>query len=79
MKSGIWVLDHDTGYKNIKKDLIERCGRETVQRIWEKAGRNWEELCARYAHLPEKMKQHMKPGESKLMMLAGSTLLVGRK
>ena len=58
MKSGVWVLDHDTGYRNIKKDLVRRYGRETVQRIWEKAGRNWEELCVRYAHLPEKMKQH---------------------
>lgn len=58
MKSGIWVLDHDTGYRNIKKDLIKRYGQETVQRIWEKAGANWEELCARYAHLPVKIKQH---------------------
>ena len=58
MKSGIWVLDHDTGYRNIKKELIKRYGQETVQRIWEKAGANWEELCARYAHLPVKMKQH---------------------
>ena len=58
MKNGIWVLDHDTGYRNIKKDLINRYGNETVQRIWEKAGRNLEELCDRYAHLPKKMKQH---------------------
>ena len=58
MKSGVWVLDHDTGYRNIKKELIKRYGQETVQRIWEKAGANWEELCARYAHLPVKMKQH---------------------
>lgn len=47
-----------TGYRNIKKELIKRYGQETVQRIWEKAGANWEELCARYAHLPVKMKQH---------------------
>ena len=58
MKSGVWVLDHDTGYKNMKKDLIQRYGKETVQQIWEKAGKTWEELCAQYAHLPEKMKQH---------------------
>ncbi len=58
MKSGVWVLDHDTGYRNIKRDLIKRYGRDKVQQIWEKAGRNWEELCARYAHLPKKMKQH---------------------
>ena len=58
MKSGVWVLDHDTGYRNIKKDLIKRYGKETVQRIWEKAGANWEELCARYTHLPGKIKQH---------------------
>ena len=58
MKSGVWVLDHDTGYKNIKKDLIKRYGKEMVQHIWEKAGKNWEDLCARYAHLPDKMKQH---------------------
>lgn len=58
MKSGVWVLDHDTGYRNIKKDLIKRYGQETVRQIWEKAGANWEELCARYAHLPVKMKQH---------------------
>ena len=58
MKSGVWVLDHDTGYRHIKKDLIKRYGKEKVQQIWEKAGSSWEELCARYAHLPEKMKQH---------------------
>ena len=58
MKSGVWVLDHDTGYRNIKKDLMGRYGKETVQRIWEKAGANWEELCARYTHLPGKIKQH---------------------
>ena len=58
MKSGVWVLDHDTGYRNIKKDLVGRYGKEQVQQIWEKAGKTWEELCARYAHLPEKMKQH---------------------
>ena len=58
MKSGVWVLDHDTGYRNIKKDLIKRYGMEQVQQIWEKAGKNWEELCVRYAHLPEKTKQH---------------------
>ena len=58
MKSGIWVVDHDTGFRNLKKELITRYGQETVQRIWEKAGANWEELCARYAHLPKKMKQH---------------------
>ena len=54
MISGVWVLDHDTGYKNIKKDLIMRYGKERGQQIWEKAGKNWEELCARYAHLPKK-------------------------
>ena len=58
MKSGVWVLDHDTGYRNIKKDLVRKYGKEPVQQIWEKAGKNWEELCVRYAHLPEKMKQH---------------------
>ena len=58
MKSGVWVLDHDTGYWHIKKDLIKRYGKEKVQKIWEKAGSNWEELCARYAHLPEKTKRH---------------------
>ena len=58
MKSGVWVLDHDTGYRNIKKDLVGRYGKESVRLIWEKAGGNWEELCARYAYLPKKMKQH---------------------
>ena len=58
MKSGVWVLDHDTGYRHIKKDLIKRYGKEKVHQIWEKAGSNWEELCARYAHLPEKTKRH---------------------
>ena len=58
MKSGVWILDHDTGYRNIKKDLVRKYGKEQVQQIWEKAGKNWEELCVRYAHLPEKMKQH---------------------
>lgn len=51
-------MDHDTGYRNIKKDLVGWYGKEPVQKIWEKAGKNWEELCDRYAHLPEKMKQH---------------------
>lgn len=58
MKSGVWVLDHDTGYKNIKRDLVKRYGKEAVQRIWKKAGQNWEVLCRRYAHLPETMKPH---------------------
>ena len=58
MKSGVWILDHDTGFKNMKKDLVQRYGKETVQRIWEKAGRNWEDLCNQYAHLPKKVKQH---------------------
>ncbi len=58
MKSGVWVLDHDTGFKNMKKDLVKRFGKEVTERIWEKAGQNWEELCSRYAHLPEKVKRH---------------------
>ena len=58
MKSGVFILNHDTGYRNIKKDLIKRYGKEQVEQLWEKAGKNWEDLCARYAHLPEKMKQH---------------------
>ena len=58
MKSGVWVLDHDTGYKNIKRDLVKRYRKEAVQRIWKKAGQHWEVLCRRYAHLPETMKPH---------------------
>lgn len=58
MKSGVWVLAHDSGFKNMKKDLAERFGKEEVNHIWEKAGRNWEELSRQYAHLPEKVKQH---------------------
>lgn len=58
MKNGVWVLDHDTGYRNLKKDLIKRYGKEVVDQIWTKAGKNWEDLCIRYAHLPKKIKQH---------------------
>lgn len=58
MKSGVWILDHDTGFKNMKKDLIDRFGKETAIRIWENAGRNWEALSSQYTHLPEKVKQH---------------------
>ncbi|MBQ8641988.1 MAG: L-2-amino-thiazoline-4-carboxylic acid hydrolase [Clostridia bacterium] len=58
MKSGVSVLNHDTGFKNIKKDLVQRYGREAAARIWEKAGANLEELCGRYAHLPGKVKVH---------------------
>ncbi|MBP3700498.1 MAG: L-2-amino-thiazoline-4-carboxylic acid hydrolase [Lachnospiraceae bacterium] len=58
MKSGVYLLNHDTGFKNMKKDLVKRYGRETTEQIWEKAGRNLEELCVRYAHLPKAVKVH---------------------
>lgn len=58
MKSGVWILNHDTGFRNIKKDLAERYGREAEQGIWARAGAQLEDLCSRYAHLPKAVKLH---------------------
>ena len=58
MKSGVSVLNHDTGFKNIKKDLAQRYGREAAERIWEKAGDHLENLCQKYVHLPKEVKLH---------------------
>ena len=40
MKSGVFVLNHDTGFRNMKKDLVIRYGKAETDRIWEKAGKN---------------------------------------
>ena len=58
MKCGVSVLNHDTGFRNVKKDLVRRYGKETADRIWEKAGHHLEDLCERYADLPSKVKVH---------------------
>ena len=58
MKSGVWMLDHDSGYRDIKRDLVQRYGKAEAGRIWANAGQRLEGLCARYAHLPEKTKAH---------------------
>ena len=58
MKNGVWVLNHDTGFKNMKKDLVRRYGKKAAERIWEKAGSRWEALCRQYAHLPKEVKLH---------------------
>ena len=58
MKSGVFILSHDTGFRNMKKDLVARYGKAETDRIWEKAGKNLEDLCQQYAHLPEKIKAH---------------------
>ena len=58
MKSGVYMLNHDTGYKNIRKELVRRYGEEETAQIWADAGRRLEEFCAQYAHLPEKVKAH---------------------
>lgn len=58
MKSGVYILNHDTGFKNIKKDLLKRYGSETTERIWQRAGANLEELRTRYANLPKEVKVH---------------------
>lgn len=58
MKNGVSVLNHDTGFRNIKKDLVKRYGKEAADRIWTRAGQNLEDLCGQYAHLPDKVKVH---------------------
>ena len=58
MKSGVSILNHDTGFRNMKKDLVQRYGKEAAERIWRKAGQNLESLCEQYAHLPKEVKLH---------------------
>ena len=58
MKSGVSVLNRDTGFKTVRMELTERYGREAAQRIWNNAGRILEELCASYADLPAEVKVH---------------------
>ena len=58
MKRGVTVLNHDTGFRNMKKDLVRRYGKEAADRIWEKAGNHLEALCGQYAHLPKAVKVH---------------------
>ena len=42
----------------MKKDLVTRYEKAEADRIWEKAGKNLEDLSQQYAHLPEKIKAH---------------------
>ena len=58
MKSGVTILNHDTGFRNMKKELVKRYGKESTECIWQKAGTNLEELNARYVNLPKKVKLH---------------------
>lgn len=58
MKSGVSILNHDTGFRNMKKDVVRRYGSESAERIWQKAGQNLESLCGQYAHLPKEVKLH---------------------
>ena len=41
MKRGVAVLNHDTGFRNMKKDLVRRYGKEAADRIWEKPEVIW--------------------------------------
>ena len=58
MRSGVSVLNHDTGFRSIKIDLARRYGKEAAERIWKRAGGHLEELCRKYAHLPGEVKVH---------------------
>ena len=58
MKSGVRILNNDTGFKNMKKELVKRYGRDIAESIWQKAGANLEELSTRYAELPKEVKIH---------------------
>ena len=58
MKSGVRVLNNDTGFRNMKKELVKRYGKNIAESIWQKAGANLEELSTRYAELPKKIKIH---------------------
>ena len=58
MKNSVSVLNHDTGFRNMKKDLMLRYGKETADRIWQNAGHHLDDLCERYADLPKKVKVH---------------------
>ena len=58
MKNGETILNHDTGFCNMKKELVRRYGKETTDRIWHRAGKNLESLCCQYDHLPKAVKTH---------------------
>ena len=58
MKNGVTTLNHDTGFRNMKKDLVQRYGKEAAERIWQKAGQNLEGFCRQYAYLPKEVKLH---------------------
>ena len=58
MKSGVYILNHDTGFRNIKKELVKRYGEDIAESIWQRAGANLEELSVRYAELPKEVKLH---------------------
>lgn len=58
IKNGVHTLSHDTGFCNIKKELVKKYGTPVAEQIWQKAGRNLEELSRKYKHLPKAVKLH---------------------
>ena len=58
VKNGARKLIYDTGFRNIKKELVKKYGNSVAEQIWQKAGTNLEELSRRYEHLPKAVKLH---------------------
>ena len=58
IKDGVRTLNRDTGFRNMKKDLINRYGIEVAEQIWQKAGTNLESLSQQYDYLPKAVKLH---------------------
>lgn len=58
VKNGVRTLSHDTGFRNIKKELVKKYGISVTEQIWQKAGTNLEELSRQYEHLPKAVKLH---------------------
>lgn len=58
IKNGVRTLKHDTGFCNMKKDLINRYGIEAAEQIWQKAGTNLETFSQQYDYLPKAVKIH---------------------
>ena len=58
IKNGARTLIYDTGFRNIKKELVKKYGNSVAKQIWQKAGTNLEELSRQYEHLPKAVKLH---------------------
>ena len=58
VKNGARTLIYDTGFRNIKKELVKKYGNSVAEQIWQKAGTNLEELSRQYEHLPKAVKLH---------------------